>query len=68
VARRVKSRRRHGVNGFFMSGGEDGNVGGNSPADTTPEVEMVLHYLALARKIVAILDLIIKALVIILRR
>jgi hypothetical protein len=29
---------------------------------------MVLHYLALARKILAILDLVIKALVIILRR
>jgi len=65
--RRGSSPTRGVVNGFFANGGQNGNAGGNSPGGTTPEVEMVEHYLALARKILTILDLLIKALAIILK-
>jgi hypothetical protein len=55
------------INDFFIPVAENGNAGGNSPAGTTPEVEMTDNCLTLVLKILAILDLIIKAVVIILR-
>jgi hypothetical protein len=60
--------RARGVNGSFMMWGENGNAGGNPPAGITLEVEMSEIHLALALKILAILEMIIKALVIFLTR
>jgi hypothetical protein len=57
-----------GVNGSFMKQGANGNAGGKHPAGTTWRNEMNVTYLTLVLKILAILELIIKALVIILTR
>jgi hypothetical protein len=56
------------INGSFTKSGENGNAGGNDPAGTSWRKEMTAIHLTLVLKILAILELIIKALVIILTR
>ena len=68
--RRVKPRavRPRVINDSFMKWGEKGNAGGNEPAGTTWRYEMPVPHLSHVLKILALLELIIKALVIYLTR
>jgi hypothetical protein len=58
----------HVINVTFINPGQYGNAGGNNPAGTTWRYEMTTTHLALMLKILAILELIIKAIVIYLTR
>ena len=69
---RVSSERQRALSGAinhsFMKWGEYGNAGGNPPAGITWRQEMSYTHLVLVLKILAILELLIKAVVIYLTR